>query len=39
MQYFEFVLLNLVHCHDNLSYFYQLFYFHYFNYFILIYFF
>ena len=27
-------LLNLVHCHDNLSYFYQLFYFHYFNYFI-----
>ena len=27
-------LLNLVHCHDNLLYFYQLFYFHYFNYFI-----
>ena len=27
-------LLNLVHYHDNLLYFYQLFYFHYFNYFI-----
>ena len=26
--------LNLVHCHDNLLYFYQLFCFHYFNYFI-----
>ena len=27
-------LLNVVHCHDNLLYFYQLFYFHYFSYFI-----